>query len=58
MIAQCQFQSSRLWLHCGTLTLVITLVDSWDGRHFEQYAEWEGLNDYGSALWWTAMLMI
>lgn len=39
------------------LTLVVTLVGAAGMYAFENTPDGDGFNDYGSALWWTAMLM-
>ncbi len=52
-----KFRSSRLWLRCSTDT------DYYPGGSSGMYVlksnlpDGSGLKDYGSALWWTAMLM-
>jgi voltage-gated potassium channel len=40
-----------------TLTLVVTLLGAAGMYAFENNPSGEGLNNYGTALWWTAMIM-
>lgn len=40
-----------------TLTILITLVGAAGMYMFENNPDGQGLNNYGTALWWTAMIM-